>query len=199
MTEPKPVVFDGSRAEELATWLQDNGVDVSLYGVGTSKTVAELFDEVQNGESVLHVSPDGVLMRTVRVLSLLIRNSRGEVLVEEQQVRPNGSVRSRGLPLSEKLVATESWRPAVERAIKEELGSILPSNPKITVDDSSYRKTVESSVSVSYPQLRCQYQCHRVEVQVEGLPNAGKFVTIENCKDGVLQLHWAWRANWQGS
>lgn len=198
MTEPKPVVFEGTRIEDLTTWLQENGVDVSLYGVGTSKTVEELLGEVQNGESTLRVSSDGVPLRTVRVLSLLIRNSRGEVLVEEQQVRPNGSVRSRGLPLSEKLVATEEWRPAVDRAIREELGSILPSNPQITVDEGSYRQTVESSVSVSYPQLRCQYQCHRVEVQVEGLPNAGKFVTVENCRDGVLQLHWAWKANWQG-
>lgn len=199
MNEPKQVAFEGTTAQDLSSWLEGNGVDVSLYGRGTSKTVEELLHEVRRGESVLQLSPDGMPLRIVRVLSLLIRNSRGEVLIEEQQIRPNGSVRSRGLPLSEKLVGMEDWRSAIHRAVREELGSILPENPQITVNDGSYRQTVESSVSVSYPQLRCQYQCHRVEVQVEGLPTAGKFVTLEKCKNGVLQLHWAWKANWQAS
>lgn len=55
------------------------------------------------------------------------------MLVEEKQIRPNGSVRSRGLPLSEKLHGSEEWEAAIPRAIEEELGSILEDSPKVTL------------------------------------------------------------------
>jgi len=47
------------------------------------------------------------------------------VLQEAKQQLPDGRVRTRGLPLSEKLLGGESWRGAVERAVQEELGSVL--------------------------------------------------------------------------
>lgn len=63
-----------------------------------------------------------------------------QLLEEEFQVRPNGAVRRRGLPLSEKLLPGEDWRDGVERAIKEELGSVLPSGPmQFMVDDGRHR------------------------------------------------------------
>ena len=53
---------------------------------------------------------------------------------------PNGSVRRRGLPLSEKLLPHESWQDGVKRAITEELGSVLQSeSPSYEVDTSKYR------------------------------------------------------------
>jgi hypothetical protein len=62
------------------------------------------------------------------------------VLEEEFQVRPNGSIRRRGLPLSEKLLPSEDWRNGVERAIREELGTVLPDGPlQFEIDDSRYR------------------------------------------------------------
>lgn len=68
-------------------------------------------------------------------LRLLVKNRTKycmfQVLVEEKQVRPDGTVRQRGLPLSEKLMARESWRPAVRRAVAEELGSMLPKQPDV--------------------------------------------------------------------
>lgn len=48
-----------------------------------------------------------------------------QVLMEAQQTLPDGRVRRRALPLSEKLVAGEEWRIALPRAIQEELGSVL--------------------------------------------------------------------------
>lgn len=113
--------------------------------------------------------------------------------MEEKQVRPDGTVRQRGLPLSEKLMARESWRPAVRRAVAEELGSMLPKQPDVKVRDETYQEVIEVSESVSYPGLLTQYQCHQVEVRVEGLPETRSFVTREVKPSGSLELHWAWR------
>lgn len=63
-----------------------------------------------------------------------------QVLEEEFQVRPGGAVRRRGLPLSEKLLPGEDWRDGVGRAIKEELGSVLPDGPlQYMIDAGKYR------------------------------------------------------------
>lgn len=55
-----------------------------------------------------------------------------QVLQEEYQVLPNGVTRARGVPLSEKMKASEAWSDAVLRAIKEELGSVLPLSPEVS-------------------------------------------------------------------
>lgn len=54
-----------------------------------------------------------------------------QVLQEEYQILPNGVQRARGVPLSEKMKAGEAWQDAVLRAVKEELGSVLPSEPEV--------------------------------------------------------------------
>ena len=48
-----------------------------------------------------------------------------QVLEEEYQVLPNGTQRQHHLPLSEKLKRGETWQQAVDRAVQEELGSVL--------------------------------------------------------------------------
>lgn len=46
-------------------------------------------------------------------------------------------MRTRGLPLSEKLNRAEEWHMAVPRAIKEELGSALPDTPNVWLSSLS--------------------------------------------------------------
>lgn len=55
-----------------------------------------------------------------------------QVLQEEYQILPNGVTRARGVPLSEKMKAGEAWSDAVLRAVKEELGSVLPFEPEVS-------------------------------------------------------------------
>jgi len=47
------------------------------------------------------------------------------------QILPNGNRRTRGLPLSEKLLPGERWQEAVVRGVVEELGPVLPSDPQV--------------------------------------------------------------------
>jgi len=48
-----------------------------------------------------------------------------QVLVEAAQQLPDGRVRQRGLVVSEKMIGEEIWREAAQRAVSEELGSVL--------------------------------------------------------------------------
>ena len=57
--------------------------------------------------------------------------STTQVLFEEEQILPDGRSRKRNVALSEKLIGGEDWRQAVDRAVQEELGSILPMGYKV--------------------------------------------------------------------
>lgn len=184
--------FQGGSTEDLQAWLKNQRVDTSTWGQGAAKPVFMLWQEVQEGETSLAMV-DGRLLRRVTVLNVLIRDSQGRSLIEHQQVLPTGSVRTRDLPLSEKLLPDESWRDAVARAVAEELGEVLPpGGPQIEVDDATYLLETETKESQSYPGVSSQYTCHRVTATVEGLPS-NDFMTTERRADGTLQHRWVWR------
>lgn len=65
-------------------------------------------------------------MDNMRVTKLL-----QQVLREEYQILPNGVKRARDVPLAEKMKAGEAWQAAVTRAVKEELGSVLPAGYQV--------------------------------------------------------------------
>ena len=53
------------------------------------------------------------------------------MLHEEYQILPNGVKRARDVPVAEKMKAGEAWQAAVMRAVKEELGSVLPPDHQV--------------------------------------------------------------------
>lgn len=186
-------VFNGETEEDLRGWLQDRGINTSLFGtVNGSKTLQCLLHEIAEGESLLRTAHDGTPLRMVSIISVNIKNKEGQSLYETRQRLPGGGVRERNLLLSEKLLPDESWKAASKRGIQEELGSILPENPEIHVLDDTYSKSTEKSTSSSYPGLCTEYVCHKVEARVSGLPDTD-FVTEEKRPDGVLLSSWAWR------
>mmetsp|Transcript_20982 Transcript_20982/g.45944 ORF Transcript_20982/g.45944 Transcript_20982/m.45944 type:complete len:252 (+) Transcript_20982:215-970(+) len=184
--------FQGTTVKELEEWLKTYGVNTEQYGTGLSKTVADLLDENQKAESVLHTE-DGKALRVVQVLSLHILNRIGQILFEEEQILPDGRSRRRNVPVSEKLIGSEPWRNAVSRAIHEELGTALPLDYNVTVFDDTYRLLTEHSSSLSYPGLTTKYIFHRVNAQVTGLPE-GPFSTFEERPGGQLVTRWVWRS-----
>ena len=123
-------VFRGNSPEELQAWLETAGVSTAAWGRDAAKSVQFLWAEVQEGESRLQLVA-GRPLRLVQVLNVVLRNSQGQTLTEAEQVLPSGSRRRRGLVLSEKLLPDEGWQEAVPRAIREELGPVLPSQPQV--------------------------------------------------------------------
>lgn len=189
----KHCVFSGQTAGELHEWLESHGVDTRCYGKDTSKTVGELLEEQAKNESLLNVV-DGRAMRTVKVLSLHITNGNGQVLFEDEQILPDGRSRRRNVQVSEKLMGDESWQSGVDRAVREELGTVLPEGYQVTVDTDTYRQLVEFATSMSYPGLLTKYVCHRVKATVTGLPQT-RFETCEPRPKlgGRLVTRWVWR------
>ena len=74
------------------------------------------------------------------------------MLREEYQVRPNGVKRARNVLLSEKMKADASWQTAVLRAVQEELGSILPSNPQASCWPANGDRMLHANVSYTSQQ-----------------------------------------------
>jgi hypothetical protein len=62
------------------------------------------------------------------LLSLLL-----QVLIEAGQRLPDGRMRQRSLPLSEKMIGAEGWQAAAVRAVSEELATALPQEWKCQV------------------------------------------------------------------
>jgi hypothetical protein len=114
--------------------------------------------EVEEGETQLFLQ-GGRPLREVSVLTVILQNSKGQTLYEAEQVLPNGSRRTRGLPLSEKLLPGERWQDAAVRGVVEELGPVLPEQPVVEVDEQSMIETVESKESQSYPGLLSKVGC----------------------------------------
>lgn len=195
----------------LERWLQRHGLDTSLFGAGTAKRVEELVTEVALGEATLTLV-DGAPVRSVRVLQLLIRDSRRRVLIEARQEWEGGRVRERGTPLSEKLLGGEDWREAAPRAVAEELGSALTTGYTLEVDESTLRKVAVERDSLSYPGLPGRYVIHSVEARIRnGFPEekssgggggggAGGevgFTSVEMTSRGTLTATWEWRDDYQ--
>ena len=127
--------------------------------------------------------------------SVQIRNKRGELLVETQQLLSDGTVRSRRRPLSEKMKPGESVEEATRRAIREELGE----DAVLMIKPGSYRTRVEEKASASYPGLPARYVLHIVDAEVDGIPQEGEFSTQEFGESdypvgalSVLRHFWEW-------
>lgn len=191
--------FKPKTATELGDWLRAHGVDPLSWGDGISKSLEQLLDEVDDGESLLTVE-GGRALRSVRVVSVAVRApGSSRVLVEAKQTFPDGRERCRNVLLAEKLIGSEPPVAAARRGVSEELGSAFSSKgsllapERVVVDEDSLQTFVTSHPSaVSYPGLPCRYTLTRVNATVAGLP-WGPFSTTEPRPGGVLRTHWEWR------
>ena len=154
MSDPKQQ-FQGTSVADLQAWLHSLGVNTSVYGVGASKPLELLLEEVQEGETILS-SFLGSPRRTVSVVNVRIRNSKGQSLYEAGQILPTGTKRPRNLPLSEKMLPGEAWQAAAKRGVQEELGVILPRGAGVTLYEDTYERTEETKESQSYPGLQTE-------------------------------------------
>ncbi|XP_009361277.2 uncharacterized protein LOC103951581 [Pyrus x bretschneideri] len=167
--------------QSLSEWLKPRLLSDSLASWGVkpgTKNVHNLWLELSEGESFLADSSPPV--RTVHVVTVRIIDDKSRVLIEAHQELSDGSVRSRGRPLSEKMKPGEDHESAANRAVMEELGSILNSASSciVKIVPGSYEKRVEERHSMSYPGLPACYVLHSVDAWVEGLPE-GEFCTEE--------------------
>ena len=176
-------------AAELNDWLLAHGIDTSTWGQSSkTKTVANLWAEIQRGETRLQMDPP---LRHVQVVRVLVRRG-DEVLIEARQLFRDGRDRLRNRLPSEKLKPGEDPLHAARRCLEEEM-AIPPE--KITIYPNTYRTRLVETGSDSYPGLPCRYEFHLVEAAVPGLPS-GSLSTEEQASgpgDPVSQHFWEWQ------
>lgn len=112
----------------LEDLLVSAGIDITAWGKGEARTVAHLHKEICEGETILRITPEGKIVRSVRVawVDVLFFDGLGNVyqLVEDRQEYRDGRTRRRQLDssLGEKFKRGEAPDEAAMRALREELG-----------------------------------------------------------------------------
>jgi hypothetical protein len=172
----------------LRAWLERNGVDISAWGSGGTKSVADLWRELENRECVLTDEPPE---RLVSFTQVIIEIGRRRLFEIRQKLR-SGDVRPRNAPPSEKMLPGETPEQTAIRCLWEELG--VEAGLRDVVPDS-HKVTEKTSFSTSYPGLRTHYVIHEVSVRVSNdLPDTEFTTTEQPSTDHAVETHyWAWR------
>ena len=173
----------------LEAWLKKHGIDYEVWGKNSSKSLRNLWHELEAGEVQLKEVPP---LRVVEVVQIIIRRD-ADILVEAEQEFINGQRRFRNQPPSEKVKPGETIQQAARRCLKEELG--VPAEA-VTLRMESHRQHQTNTNSISYPGLPSQYNFHLLEAVVTGLPD-GDFWRenqTEGTVDPVKRHRWVWQS-----
>lgn len=174
-----------SNIRQLRQLLAAYHIDTTNWGQGETKSLPDLLQEIQLGETTLEENP---LRRVTTFVQVIIRH-KDRVLIETRQEMASGAVRSRNRPLSEKMQPGETIESAARRGLKQELN--LSPNQIADLSFNAQTRTAET-ISPSYPGLLTHYTIYTVEAEVTGLPLTD-FTSNENSKtDPVRKHYWCW-------
>jgi hypothetical protein len=146
---------------ELINILKKYNVPVDLWGMGKSKTIQHLQDELIEKECSL-VEKENQLIRYIEFVGIKIyfrdQNNNLWALKEDRQEFKDGRVRRRNMPnsVSEKMKFGEDPAISAIRGIKEELGIDVEKDQLIKRRDLDY-----NGGSLSYPGLITKYKGHK--------------------------------------
>lgn len=174
------------RLEAFAAFLRGSGVDVSRWGIGDSKGLHDLWNEVLSGDCAIVDGPARVV--TVAIV-IIVDGAR--VLCESRQRLRDGRVRVRNRPPREKVRKGETVGIAAARCMEEELRVHRGEYDIVRVLDFIGRTDRESA---SYPGITTRYEQYYVLVDAPCLCRE-EFSTLEcgSINDPVVEHHWVWR------
>lgn len=172
----------------LEAWLQLKGIRYDTWGKENSKSLRNLWQELEAGEVQLKESPP---LRVVEVVQIIIQRGNN-ILVEAEQEFMNGQRRFRNQPPSEKVKPGETIEEAACRCLQEELGL---SPEAIALNLASHRQHQANTNSISYPGLPSQYNFHLLEAAVSGLPDCTFWRDnhTTDLVDPVKRHRWVWQ------
>merc|ERR1719161_1446106 len=145
-------------AEEIREKFLTHGIDVSLYGQQNTRSLEQVANEVQRGESYLMESNDRIL-RVVDLVLVRVAEPKGRILVEVKHEHPDGTcTKCERLPATKRKPGDNVWRTAQR---------LLETRPKLVSDQVNIRLgvedlTEEEQESTSYPGLLSVYRKHYV-------------------------------------
>lgn len=170
---------------DLKNWLAEHKIDFSRWGIGSAKSVQDLFREIEKGDTKLVATK-----RLVEVAVIIIRSGE-KFLVETKQEFSDNRTRMRSWPPSEKFSLTEGVEAAARRCLFEELALRKDQIKSVKVQPNSI---IQEKKSSSYPGLVTRYKLHIIEADVSGLPMC-EFSTqeAEVSQDQIVKWHfWDW-------
>ncbi len=174
--------------ESLHQWLLTVSIDLERWNCGQAKSINNLFDEIEKGESSIQRQP---ALRVVKVVQVLVM-SAGKYLLELEQEMDDQRMRKRNIPPSEKMKPGEDCLFAARRCLIEEL-QIQDQN--INVITTKCQPSYRYRNSKSYPGLRTKYVIYRVEASVKDIPT-DNFWTDEKTNQGEKEIirrhYWGW-------
>ena len=156
--------------EALTKLLAASGIPIEQWGTvntqgAATKSIEDLLQEIQEGETVLLREASGRLIRQVSACDIDIfgmHTGQRFRLVEDRQVFKDGRERCRSMPrsIAEKIKPGEDPTEAAARGVAEELSITAP----ITATPTGIRS--EEKFSASYPGLTSQYVFHEFVVEL---------------------------------
>lgn len=187
-----PIKIDSE--ESLKNLLDQNNIDYSDWGKETndgkkaSKTIEDLWIEIQNGETEM-IYLEGVLTRRVSVANMNITTTNPKTneiyeLYEAERYTFNGQKRKeRTLPCSiagKLTLSTETPQEGALRELEEETSQKITEN-KVTYisDEAEPQEKIEDSKS--YPNLQAWYITYTFNIEIG-------FSNYEDNVDGYIGL-----------
>jgi len=173
----------------LEVWLEKYKINYKKWKNSNSKSLQNLWQELEAGEVQLKDNPP---LRVVDVVQIIIRRD-DLMLVEAEQEFFNGQHRFRNQPPSEKVKPGEAIQEAAYRCLQEEIG-VPPES--ITLNMESHQQHQTDTISFSYPGLPSHYNFHLVEAAVAGLPEEDFWhenLAGDNRIDPVKRHRWSWQ------
>jgi len=162
----------GLNEEDLFQYLTDNNVDVSKWGEGTARSVAEFSEELVKGESALLRQDTGRIVRVVDIVVLkLVKTAADgtEVVLREVEEKVSSKTSALDRLPATKRRADEHPFAAARRMISKYLHM---DNNTVTLDPDDVKVSQEEQESTSYPGLVSLYRKRYMKAVVNDLaPN----------------------------
>lgn len=155
-----------STLEQFTEEVRASGVDLSPWGKGEAKTLAEFFEEFQRGECTIVIDPVLGFTRVLSIVRMLIHHPSKGWVVEKYHILPDGRRRERNKAPAGKMRFGEQPQDALVRELKEELA--LTNDEKRTSYTWGFEETRdEEKASKSYPGIRSVYRVNDFLVLID--------------------------------
>jgi hypothetical protein len=184
-----PEVLEIENQEALRDLLEAHGFDTSKWGVGATKSVDSLWEEIDQGETGILRRGTELIRRThVAAVDVAVSLGSGKryQLRESKQVYEGGWVRERNLvtSLAEKIKPDEDTEVAVRRALAEELGisevkSVELLGEQVIHKTSATFSGIETQLMLRFAKVELHEKDFKVEGYVERQPEKSIYFAWE--------------------
>jgi hypothetical protein len=211
----RQVYPDDLTVESLTDLLRQGDIDVSAFGVGQARSLAELLQEVKERSVALTVAQeDGSVQRTLGVVAVIVERTGADgetmLLLGTHEELPDGRQRTQNKLPNRKLPPPFDDNLTMAcTLLKKELG-IEPAAVKVRMESTTtfLSKTYQGNFEIvsmrqssSYPGIQSKYTARYIVAEVDGIDTSSTFSTTEGpgSQHAGHIHHWCWmkKKDWE--